>query len=111
MNLLKLLTHIIDFVNQFIKMQWIQEKRIFILIKTRCSLAIKNYSSKEWKQVKKNAKIDNQSFTVSHPIKNNNIKLVSSTDEKLRETNQRDFDLKNPTGQLSKLLNIKKGYL
>jgi len=36
---------------------------------------------------KKNARIDSQSFTISHPIKNNNIKLVSSTDEKLRETN------------------------
>jgi len=57
------------------------------MIKTGCSLAIKNYSSKEWKFVKKNGRIDSQSFTVSHPIKNNNIKLVSSTDEKLRETN------------------------
>jgi len=29
-------------------------------------------------------KIYNQSFTVSHPIKNNNNKLVSSTNEKIK---------------------------
>ena len=29
-------------------------------------------------------KINNQSFTVSHPIKNYNNELVSSTDEKLK---------------------------
>jgi len=37
---------------------------------------------KEWKKKKK--KNSNQSFTVSHPIKNNNNKLVSFTDEKLK---------------------------
>jgi len=31
-----------------------------------------------------NAKINNQSFTIPHPIKNNNNILVSSTDEKLK---------------------------
>jgi len=34
--------------------------------------------------LKKNTKINNQSFTVSHPIKNNNNVLVSSTYEKLK---------------------------
>jgi len=33
---------------------------------------------------KKMQKIYNQSFTVSHPIKNNNNKLVSSTNEKIK---------------------------
>jgi hypothetical protein len=38
-----------------------------------------------WKWVKKNnTKINNQSFTVSHPIKNNNNVLVSSTNKKLK---------------------------
>jgi len=33
---------------------------------------------------KKNVKINNQSFTVSHPIKNNNNELVFSRDKKLK---------------------------
>jgi len=33
---------------------------------------------------KKNAKIGNQFFMISHPIKNNNNELVSSSDEKLK---------------------------
>ena len=35
------------------------------------------------KWVKQNSKINNQSFTVSYSIKNNNNELASSTDEKL----------------------------
>jgi len=41
----------------------------------------KNAKKKKKKKKKKNS---NQSFTVSHPIKNNNNKLVSFTDEKLK---------------------------
>jgi len=33
---------------------------------------------------KKNTKINNTLFTVSHPIKDNNSELLSSTDEKLK---------------------------
>jgi len=61
-----------------------RKKEYLYWIKIGCSLALKKDSRKAWKWVKKNAKINNQSFTVSHPIKNYNNELVSSTDEKLK---------------------------
>jgi len=66
------------------------EKKIYLYwIKIGCSLVLKNDSRKTWKlgkkeRKKKKKKNSNQSFTVSHPIKNNNNKLVSFTDEKLK---------------------------
>jgi len=66
------------------------EKKIYLYwIKIGCSLVLKNDSRKTWKlgkkkKKKKKKKNSNQSFTVSHPIKNNNNKLVSFTDEKLK---------------------------
>ena len=85
MNSIKLLNRIIDYVNQFIKnVTNLGKKEYLYWIKIGCSLALKNDSKKAWKWVIKNAKINNQSFTVSHPIKNNNNELVSSKDEKLK---------------------------
>ena len=69
-------------MNQFIKnVTDLRKKEYLYWIKIGCSLALKR---KAWKLVKKNEKINNQSFTFSHPIKSNNNELVSSTDEKLK---------------------------
>ena len=88
MNLLKQLTRITDYVNQFIKnVKEFRKKEYLYWIKTGCSLALKNDSMKAQKWVKKKTKINNQSFIVSHPIKNNNYELVSSTDERLKPWN------------------------
>ena len=85
LNFLKLLTRIIDYVNQFIKKcNEFRNKEYLYWIKIGCSLALKNDRRKAWKWIKKNAKINNQFFTVSHSIKNNNNELVSSKDEKLK---------------------------
>ena len=85
LNFLKLLTRIIDYVNQFIKKcNEFRNKEYLYWIKIGCSLALKNDRRKAWKWIKKNAKINNQFFTVSHSIKNNNNELVSSTDENLK---------------------------
>jgi len=63
-------------VNQFIKNVTNSGKKEYLYwIKIGCSLALKKDSRKAWKWVKKNAKINNQSFTVSHPIKNYNNEL------------------------------------
>ena len=55
MNLLKQLTHITDFVNQFIKKcnEFRKKKNIYDWIKIGCSLALKKDSRKAWKWVKK----------------------------------------------------------
>ena len=46
-----------------------KKKEYLYWIKIGCSLALKKDSRKAWKWVKKNAKINNQSFTVSHTFK------------------------------------------
>ena len=63
-----------------------RKKEYLYWIKRGWSLALKNDSRKVWKWVKKNEKINNQSFTVSLPIKNNNNnnEFISSADEKLK---------------------------
>ena len=60
MNLLKLLTLIIDNVNQFIKNVTNLRKEYLYWIKIGCSLALKKDSRKAWKWVKKNVKINNK---------------------------------------------------
>jgi hypothetical protein len=50
--------------------QFQKKRRSFILKKIGYSLALKKDSRKTWRWVKKNAKINNQSFMVSPPIKN-----------------------------------------
>ena len=78
------MTRITDYVNQFIKnVKEFRKKEYLYWIKIGCLLDLKNDSRKAWKWVKYNAKNNNQFFTVSHPIKNNNNELVSSSDEKL----------------------------
>jgi len=88
MNLLKLLTRIIDDVNQFIKnVTKLRRKYIYIWIEIGYQLSLKSDSRKVWKMVKKKKKIKkkiNQYFAVFHPIRNNNNELISSIDEKLK---------------------------
>ena len=72
-------------MNQFIKNVTNSGKKEYLYwIKIGCSLALKNDSRKAWKwSLKKNAKKNNPSFTVSHPIKKkHNNELISSTNEK-----------------------------
>jgi len=46
-----------------------RKKEYLYWIKIGCSLALKKENIKHGNGLKKNAKINNQSFTVSHPIK------------------------------------------
>jgi len=65
MNFLKLLTNIIDNMNTFIKNDTnLGKKKNLYWIKIGCSLALKNDCRKTWKWVKKNIKINNQSFSL-----------------------------------------------
>ena len=85
MNLLKLLTSIIDYVNHFIKnvLNLRRKSEYLYWIKIWCLSALKNYGRRAFKLIKKNVKINNQLITLSRLIKENNNKLLSSPDEKL----------------------------
>jgi len=82
-NLLKLLTCIIDKVNQFInnvtKFKKRKKKEYLYCIKMDVSLALKKIIVGKHGNGKKKvckANINNQSFIVSHPIKTNNNEIV-----------------------------------